>query len=332
MKPVKLGIIGCGIATQELHAPALLKLKDKFEVITVCNINEPKAKECAEILGGTPFVGDYRDLLNQADIEAVDIAVPYNLNYEITRAALEAGKHVIVEKPLAHNLEEARRMLGLDRRFPQVKMVAENFRYHPAFLRLKALMADGVIGEPLTIFWNVFRLVDANNKYYRTGWRVENRFPGGFITDGGVHNIAALRLMFGDIARGQSFTRSANPNLGDIDSLSFQFETMGGVQGVLNIFVSVKGLFKNEMVIVGRDGTIEVMNNKSIRIHRTGKSVEEETMPTDSSYLAEFEDFFRAIRTGQPVASPFAEAFRDLQVMLSAVSGIGEMHAIIREG
>jgi predicted dehydrogenase len=318
MKPVKLGIIGCGIATQELHAPALLKLKDKFEVISVCNINEPKAKECADVLGGTPFVSDYRHLLN-TDIEAVDVAVPYNLNYEITRAALEAGKHVIVEKPLAHDLEDARRMLELDRRFPQVKMVAENFRYHPAFRRLKALMAEGRIGEPLAIFWNVFRLVDANNKYYQTGWRVENRFPGGFVTDGGVHNIAALRLMFGDIARGQSFTRSINPEIGDIDSLSFQFETVGGVQGVLNIFVSVKGLFKNEMAIVGCEGAIEAVNNKSIRILRQGRSVEEETIPVDTSYLAEFEDFFQAIRSGKRVASPFSEAFRDLQVILSAV-------------
>ncbi len=324
MKPVKLGIIGCGIATQKLHAPALLKLKNKFEVISVCNINEPKAKECSDLLGGTPFVADYRELLN-TDIEAVDIAVPYNLNYEITRAALAAGKHVIVEKPLAHDLADARRMLELDRHFPQVKMVAENFRYHPAFLRLKILMDEGRIGEPLSVFWNVFRLVDANNKYYQTGWRVENRFPGGFITDGGVHNIAALRLMFGDVVRGQSFTRSVNPDLGDIDSLSFQFETASGVQGVLNIFVSVKGLFKNEMVIVGREGAIEVVNNKSIRIHRQGRNVEEETIPEDTSYLAEFEDFFRAICTGQPVASPFSEAFRDLQVILCAVRPSSKM-------
>jgi len=327
LKPVKLGIIGCGIATRELHAPALLKLKDKFEVTAVCNINEPKAMECADGFGRIPFVFDYRDVLKRTDVEAVDIAVPYNLNYEITLAALEAGKHVIVEKPLAHDLAEAHRMLELDRRYPQVKMVAENFRYHPAFLRLRALMGDGAIGEPLSIFWNVFRLVDANNKYYQTGWRVENRFPGGFVTDGGVHNIAALRMMFGDIVRGQAFSRSVNPEIGDIDSLSFQFETVGGVQGVLNIFVSVKGLFKNEIVIVGREGTIEVVNNKAIRIHRQGNSVEE-TILADTSYLSEFEDFFQAIRTGQPVASPFSEAFRDLQVMLSAVGGSPKMAEI----
>jgi len=327
LKPVKLGIIGCGIATRELHAPALLKLKDKFEVTAVCNINEPKAMECADGFGGIPFVFDYRDLLNRADVEAVDIAVPYNLNYEITLAALEAGKHVIVEKPLAHDLAEAYRMLELDCRFPQVKMVAENFRYHPAFLRIKSLITEGRIGESLAIFWNVFRLVDSNNKYYQTGWRVENRFPGGFVTDGGVHNIAALRLMFGDIVRGQAFSRSVNPEIGDIDSLSFQFETIGGVQGVLNIFVSVKGFFKNEILIVGREGTIEVVNNKVIRIHRQSNTIEE-SIAEDTSYQSEFEDFYQAIRTGQPVASPFSEAFRDLQVMLSAVGGSPKMAEI----
>ncbi len=331
MKPVKLGVIGCGIAVREYHLPALLKLKDKFEITAVCNDTEPRAKEFSELLGGVPYFLDYRQLLQRPEVEAVDIALPSFLNYDVTSAALAAGKHIIIEKPIASNLEDAKLMLALDSRYPQVKMVAENFRYHPVFLRLKALIAEGQIGEPYAVFWNVFRELDANNRYVQTGWRIQHPLPGGFITDGGVHNIAALRLMFGEIVRGQAFTRCVNPEIGDIDSLSFQFETISGVQGVLNIFVSVKGLFKNNIVIVGHDGTIQVENNKKIHIHRPGNTVEE-TIAADSSYRAEFEDFFQAIRMGQPVASPFSEAFRDMQVILSAVSGNSKTQVIGWEG
>ena len=111
MNKIKLGIIGCGIATKELHWPALQKLKDKFEITMVCNHTEPKAKDFARIVGGVPYVLDYRELLQNSNVEAVDIILPIHLNYQVTKDALEAGKHVIVEKPIAANLEQAKEML-----------------------------------------------------------------------------------------------------------------------------------------------------------------------------------------------------------------------------
>ena len=111
MKKVKLGIIGCGIAAQSLHWPALQKLKDKFEITVICNHTEKKAKDFSKILGGVPYVLDYHDLLQRSDVEAVDIALPIPLNFQVTKDALLAGKHVIVEKPLAANLSEAKMML-----------------------------------------------------------------------------------------------------------------------------------------------------------------------------------------------------------------------------
>jgi predicted dehydrogenase len=318
MKPVKLGIIGCGIAVREYHLPALLKLRDKFTITAVCNNTESRAKEFSELLGKIPYFLDYRELLLQPEVEAVDIALPPFLNYEVTRAALAAGKHVIVEKPLAATLKDARAMLALEKRFPQVKMVAENFRYHPAFHRLKPWIAEGRIGEPYAVFWDVFRHLDANNRYVQTGWRVENPLPGGFITDGGVHNIAALRLLFGDIVAGRAFTQSVNPQIGPLDGASLQFETAQGVRGVLNIFVSAQNLFKNELLILGRNGSIQIENNRRIRIHQNGR-VHEEAIESDTSYQAEFEDFHQAIRNGRPVASSFVEAYRDFEIMLAAL-------------
>jgi len=112
MKPIKLGIIGCGIAARNLHWPALQKLKDKFEITMVCNHSEPKARDFAEIVGGVPYVLDYRKLLQSPAVEAVDIVLPIYLNYQVTGDALQAGKHTVVEKPLAANLPDAKQMSG----------------------------------------------------------------------------------------------------------------------------------------------------------------------------------------------------------------------------
>ncbi|MCG8606041.1 Gfo/Idh/MocA family oxidoreductase, partial [bacterium] len=181
MHPVKLGIIGTGIAARDLHWPALQKLTDKFEIVAVCNRTEPKAKEFSQLVGGVPYVLDYRELLQNSEVEAVDLVLPIHLNYPFTKAALEAGKHVIVEKPLAANLREAKLMCELDSTYSSVKMVAENLRYNPIYRRVHALIKEGRIGEPYVAFWNSFGKIEENNKYAQTEWRIHHQYPGGFV-------------------------------------------------------------------------------------------------------------------------------------------------------
>jgi len=319
MEPIKLGIIGCGIAARELHYPALQKLTDKFTISVVCNHTEPKAKSFAQLVGGVPYVLDYQELLNHPEVEAVDIILPIHLNYQVTRDALNAGKHVIVEKPLAANISEANKMMDLDRKFDQVKMVAENFRYRTTFYRVKELLEANEIGEPYSVFWNVFYHVDrTNNKYARTEWRIHHQYPGGFITDGGVHNIAALRYFFGDIISGSAFTKSVNPKIGKLDTMSFQFATSSGVHGVFNAFFSANGYSENRIIILGKSGSMVIEDN-TISLKKHGKPDRVETLEDDGGYQAQFEDFYEAIRSGTPVKSSFAEAYQDFVTILKAL-------------
>ena len=164
MKSVKLGIIGCGIAAQSIHWPILQKLKDKFEITAICNHTEKKAKDFSKILGEVPYFLNYHDLLQRSDVEAVDIALPVHLNYQVTKDALQAGKHVIVEKPLAVNLSEAKMMLDFEDKYSLVMMVAENFRYRPIFHRIRNYLQQGKIGNPYAVFWNRFIFIDLKNK------------------------------------------------------------------------------------------------------------------------------------------------------------------------
>ena len=319
MTPIKLGIIGCGIAARDLHYPALQKLKDKFEITVVCNHTEPKAKSFAEMVGNVPYVLDYHDLLNRDDVEAVDIVLPIHLNYQVTKDTLAAGKHVIVEKPLAANLNQADEMLTFDQKYSPVKMVAENFRYRKTFYRVKELMDSNTIGTPYSVFWNVFHYVDkSNNKYALTEWRIHHQYPGGFITDGGVHNMAALRYFFGNITPGHAFTKSINPDIGELDTMSFQFSTESGVAGVFNVFFSANGYSENRIIILGDRGTLIIESN-TITVKKRGETDRVETIEDDGGYQGQFEDFYEALRNGTPVKSSFSEAYQDFVAILGAL-------------
>ena len=320
MKPIKLGIIGCGIAAQSLHWPALQKLKDKFEITAICNHTEKKAKDFSKMLGGVPYVLDYHHLLQRADVEAVDIVLPIQLNYQVTKDALDAGKHVIVEKPLAVNLSEAKMMLDFEDKYSLVMMVAENFRYRFIFHRIRNYLQQGKIGEPYAVFWNRFIFIDLkNNKYAQTKWRINHQYKGGFVTDGGIHYIAALRDMFGEINHGIAFTKRVNPNIGEIDSMSFQFCTDKNIYGVLNTFYSSKGYEQESILISGSEGSILIENDKLTLKNEKGIKLEE-AVEESKGYKEEFEDFYRGICLGGKVKSSFYEGYKDLQVIMGAIN------------
>jgi len=158
-----------------------------------------------------------------------------------------------------------------------------------------------------------------NNKYAQTKWRRNPQYKGGFVTDGGIHYVAALRDMFGEINYGIAFTKGVNPDLGEIDSMSFQFCTSKNIHGVLNVFYSSKGYEQNFILISGSEGSILIENNKLTL--KSEKGIElEEAVEDDQGYREEFEDFYRGIRLGTKVKSSFFEGYKDLQVIMGAIN------------
>jgi predicted dehydrogenase len=242
----------------------------------------------------------------------------------VAKDTIEAGKHLILEKPLAATLAEAESLVALDERYPQVKMVAENFRYRSALLRVKEHLDNRSIGNAYAVFCDLVALIDKGNPYANTKWRTEHQFPGGFITDVGIHYAAQLRLLFGEIIPGGAFTRSINPQIGKMDSFSFQFLASDNVFGILNIFLSAQDYFHEGLVILGDEGTITAgqvgseFGDVKIAIHRDGK-ISEEIFEKDTGFIEEFKDFFQAVRGGQNVVSSFVQAYKDLTVVLEAI-------------
>jgi predicted dehydrogenase len=320
MKKIRLGIIGCGIAANELHLPALRKLSAYFEITAVCNHTEPKAKRFAQKVGGVPWYLDYHDLLARFDVDAVAILLPIQLNCQVTLDALKAGKHVLLEKPLAANRKEAQKLVSAERNTNLVTQVAENFRYHPGLHWLKQQITNGAIGKPYALFWNVFHLMDGKNKYAQTAWRITHQYAGGFITDGGIHNIAAIRFLFGSMTEQKALLKSVNTKIGEADSFTLQFICESQVMGVLNIFISTRGFTENKIIVLGETGSIRSENGVYLVFSRDGKT--KKKFSPDDGYVEEYEDFYSAIVNQRQVHSSFKVAYDDLVTLFTALDDV----------
>ncbi|AHC14424.1 oxidoreductase domain protein [Salinispira pacifica] len=337
---LRLGIIGAGIAANDLHVPAIEKLQDKIRISAVCNRSPEKARRLAaraDRLYGqeTPWFTDYTELLAREDVDAVAVLLPVDLNYRVTRSAVEAGKHVLVEKPLAANLEEGRKMLKLEEDHPElVMMVAENFRYRRVYREAAGMLKSGAIGEIQHIRWDfIMQMLPETNKYARTSWRTGHSFAGGFVTDGGVHVISAMRDLFGDLSISAAEVWSTNPEIGKMDALLAQFTSSGreGIspaRGTLHINYSVNGLKGMRAVIMGTRGSM-IIDDVDISILKNSESMPDESLsehrhfPDDKGYRGEYEDFLSAISgTAAPVSS-ITQGYKDLETILGAIELAG---------
>lgn len=318
MKKIKLGIIGCGIAARELHYPAIKKLSNKFEIAAVCNHTEKKAIEFSKLVGNVPYYIDYKDLLKNSDIEAVDITLPIELNYKVARDSINAGKHIFLEKPLAANLNDAKKLIEVSKKTGVVCFLAENYRYDELYLKIKSIIEKNIIGKVYSVIWNVFNNLTLKDKYAQTKWRQKNKYPGGFIFDGGVHNVASLRFLFGEFKSGYAIKKSVNPAIGSDDTFSFNFEFENGINGVLNIYFSVRGFYKNELYVFGDKGSLIISNNTIQIINQDGK-IKTVKVITDGGFINEFNDFYQAIVNGKKFINTFEEGYNDIKVLLKAL-------------
>ncbi|MGK9367333.1 Gfo/Idh/MocA family protein [Melioribacter sp. Ez-97] len=318
MKKIRLGIIGCGIAAKELHLPAIKKHKDKFEIVAACNRTEKKAKEYSRLTGGIPYTTDCKEIMKNPDVDAVVIAVPIELNYKFAAEAIKSGKHVFLEKPLAAKPGEAGKLIAMQKRTKAVCFLAENFRFDPLYLETKKLLNKKIIGDVYSVVWNVFNNLTLKDKYAQTKWRQKNKYPGGFVYDGGVHNAAALRMLFGDIKSGYASMKSVNPAIGTEDTFSFLFNFDKSMHGILNIFFSVRGFHSNEMIIFGNKGSLILQNNGRIIIKRDGRKDQKIKVKTDGGYENEFLHFYKIVTRKVKNLSPFEEGFKDMMTLQKA--------------
>ncbi|MGH9673211.1 MAG: Gfo/Idh/MocA family protein [Bryobacteraceae bacterium] len=190
MTTIRIGIIGAGAASHAIHIPGFRRCEG-VELAAVCD-PDPAASAATGI---TPAYTGYRELLEGA-VDAVVIAAPNHLHHEIALAAVERGRHVLCEKPLALNLAQAREMLDAADRAGVVHMTAFTYHYTPAFRWLHHLAGTDALGKLRTVRAAYLMALSG----HLLGWRSRREYAGsGVLADIGSHLIHLVQLAAGPV-------------------------------------------------------------------------------------------------------------------------------------
>jgi predicted dehydrogenase len=196
------------------HSNAYRQVASFFDVDPVprmaalCGRDEAGVREAAKTLGWDSYQTDYRELVARDDIDLVDVVTPGNTHREIVLAALEAGKHVLCEKPLANSLPEAREMLAAARSAGTVNMVCFNYRRAPAVQLARKLVEEGRLG--VIRHWRATYLQDfIMDPDFPLIWRLKSEVSGsGALGDIGAHIVDLAHFIVGPISEVTGMTQT----------------------------------------------------------------------------------------------------------------------------
>ncbi len=252
---VKLGVIGCGLQgqwhlkTYQAHPAA--------EVTCICDVNEEVAAQQAQDYGIQSWTTDYEELLGRDDIEAVSIATPDHLHRDIAVAAAQAGKHMLLEKPMATSLQDAEDIAQAVRAASVTCMVDFHNRWNIAMVRAKDAIDSGELGTPQMMS------IRLNNKIWvptqMLSWTAKTTVAWWLAS----HAVDLVTWLFADdVARVYSVSRSGVLQQRGLDTPDFFHSILelsqGGVAHVENCWIlgdALPSLIDFRMELVGSEGT-----------------------------------------------------------------------------
>jgi predicted dehydrogenase len=186
------GIVGFGFIAEKGHLPAYLR-SDQLEIVTVADVCPARREAAARALPGARIYESAEALIRdgRSDLDFVDISTPPYAHASVARAALEAGLHVLCEKPLAITAEDARLIIEEADRSKRVLYPVENYRHAPVIVAVRQLLETGLIGTVHDVSLSTFRNTHARGvKEWNESWRRERRYAGGGVAmDHGSHTF-----------------------------------------------------------------------------------------------------------------------------------------------
>lgn len=290
------------------------------------------------------FLGLERALADPR-VEAVSLALPHHLHAQAARQAAAAGKHVLVEKPIATNLDDADAMIADARQAGVILMVAEDVHFRPAIREAARAIARGDIGEPL------YLNVHAGGVMRPEGWKAnKDLMGGGVLMDIGVHYVRALRLLLGEPDRVLA-TRAMqiNTKISGDDSVQALFASRFGWQAHLLLSWAGPRGHAPDIVVAGDQGVLHLWPGAgyydlypaapqpvtvALSYLRPRRLAERLMSPVwqrvrrriadedRRGYLSEVREFLAAVGEGRSPASPPADARRDLEIVLCAYAAL----------
>jgi len=323
---IRFGLIGCGrVAPRHLQSLAQLH---ETRLVAVADVKESRAQHFAAESGATPYT-DYRALLERQDIDAVSICVPSGLHAQIALDALDAGKHVLVEKPIALTLDDADRMIARAKETGRTLAVVLQNRYNHPMRRLRDAVDAGMLGRlhlgAACVRW--YR----PQSYYEDGWHGTWSMDGGAIMNQSIHHIDALQWLMGDVVAVTAYTatRAHSMEAEDIGVAIMRFAS-GALATVEGSTVTWPENLEGSVAIFGDRGSVKIGGtalNRIVLWKVDGMLEQEAELLTSQvvdppsvygySHREVIHNFARALLDGDEPGTPGPEARRSLELVLA---------------
>jgi predicted dehydrogenase len=318
MRKVRWGVLSTAkIGTQKV-LPAMQQ-GQYCEIAAIASRDLAKAQADAARLGIPKAYGSYEELLADPEIEAVYNPMPNHLHVPWSIKAIEAGKHVLCEKPIGLSAAEAQELLDAARQHPQIKvMEAFMYRHHPQWLRAKQIVDAGGIGELRTVhsFFSYFNDDPSNIRNMAD-------IGGGGLMDIGCYNISVSRFIFGAEPQRVLGIVEYDPSF-HTDRLASGILDFG--RGTATFTCSTQLTSYQRVNIYGTTGRVEIEipfnapADRPCRMwHQRGGEIEEIVLETADQYTLQGDLFSQAVLNDTPVPTPLEDAIGNMRVIDAVV-------------
>jgi len=307
-KSLRWAVIGCGVVSEYGHLPTLAAMSDDVELVAVADVDETALAKAKAAYPRAAAVADYRQALD-AGVDAVTIATRTDTHVEIAQAAFEAGAHVMLEKPPATTLADARRLLDAQRRHPG-RVCAVNFilRYHTGNRQIKRWCDDGEIGRVRAIhIVDAWYGADHRGRFTGRAARILTD-DGSVIVAEGIHQADLIRWLGGsDFGPVHCLGTCVHHG----EHQDYQVLTAVLQNGVIAslesswayAYKSKDGALDRQVDVIGEDGAIK-WNESLGRITLLGRDKTVDVPAADDKHFQDiYADFLASIRAGRPIGN-----------------------------
>jgi predicted dehydrogenase len=314
-----VAIIGCGLIGQK-RAKALSGAR----LVVCADLVPQRAEALARTAPTATAVLGWRKAVERDDVQVVVVATTNDALATVARAAVEAGKHVLVEKPGARNVRELDAVIGSAKRYQRLVRVGFNHRYHPALIKARELFASGALGEMMFVRG---RYGHGGRIGYEKEWRANPGLSGGGeLIDQGVHLIDLARCFLGDFSEVSGFAHTYYWQMPVDDNGFMMLRTPSQQTAFLHVSCTEwKNLFSLE--IYGREAKLHIEGlGGSYGVERLVyyKMLPQMGPPEttiweypmgDQSWQIEFEEFVEDIRLNRTPAASLSDARAALAIV-----------------
>lgn len=322
---IRIGLAGAGWVTEH-HLDAYQTLKDRADVVAVADPSDAAARARAERYGIPAVYASVEEMLEDADLDAVDVATPREYHAPICRAAADRGLAVLCQKPLAPTLEEARALVAdIGDRVPF--MVHENWRFRPHYRQMKSWIAEGRIGEVRSVVLTNLTSGLVPDEHGELPALVRQPMMIGLermlLMEVMIHHVDALRFLLGSLTlRGAKLGKTRTELVGEDRAMLFLTGEQGAAVSLVGDFVAhgYPPQQLDRLQIFGSEGAI-FLDGDQLRLV-AGGGEERHTLDLAANYKASYRGaiahFLDRLADGGPFETAPADNLRTLAIVEEA--------------